>query len=180
MGTMLASQNPEAAQRLADESLPMPQVGTMVHFHPLPSEVRRNRTLLGALVIFADADNRTLDLAVFRDVDLSDSIGVQRVPEWNGNDRGWSRIQAAPAGEASDFAVLRADLDELRGLILGDFKKPDASVLDMINELDERAEKMEKHLKARPVLKPLKSAKVEPAPESDKVPARRGRPRRAA
>lgn len=155
-----------------------PDVSDWVIYQPRRGMIRRGRNRVAALVVHRHPDARLLDLAIF--YEANDTLDDQRVPEATGEERGWlvkawpneSQVPAVVEGYVAreEIGVLRQDIADLRTLILGDFNKPEHSVLDLLSMLDERVDVMERAA-AKPKRKrgrPAK-AKVTPAPAEPKA-----------
>jgi hypothetical protein len=142
----LATENPSAAAQIGHEHDPMPGVGQMVLYRPRPTDVKRGRTVLPAMVLWGDPDNRTLELFVISDA--NDQINQERVPESMGeHERGWVRMPATEATGASDgaeVAALRAELEALREQVFGTNEMDDGALADAVMEFDARIAKLEK------------------------------------
>lgn len=165
MGHMLSTVNPDAAARIGRENDPLPGVGTIVHYRPRPTDVKRGRWVVPAIVLTADQDNRTLDLFVI--YDANDQITQERVPESPGDhERGWARIpspavtgapfMASATGDLSEAdlrpgaiqydqaAILRADLTALREQVFGDNEPEDGNLAEAVLGFEARIAKLEK------------------------------------
>lgn len=178
MSTTLATVNPEAAARLAD-SRPLPGVGEWVIYYPRSGEVQRGRKRLPALVMAVDESNRLLELVIIRGA--NDVLEQDRIPERMGEDRGWERMAAIATGLPEDapmtfnhapqeVAALREGMDSLRNLILGGYEQPDKSVLELVDALDERTDRLERaiHDQVQASLAPKPRDKPGPKPKVKK------------
>lgn len=130
---------------------PLPDIGDMVLFWPRAGDVRRGRTREPALVIWRHEAERLLDLVVVREA--NDVINQERVPERVGSDRGWTvkePINADPVDDpfaeepGEDVEALRSEVGDLRKVLLGEIEAPVAPVLELIDALDERLDKLER------------------------------------
>ncbi|HSV24353.1 MAG TPA: hypothetical protein VLJ17_15160 [Xanthobacteraceae bacterium] len=138
-----------------------PDVSDWVIYQPRRGTIRRGRNRVAALVVHRYPDARLLDLAIF--YEASDTLDDQRVPEAVGEERGWIRKGGPPRMVVGDdilgaddsrpgsiewkrdgLDTLRQEVADLRALILGDYDTPPASILDMMNTLDERLDALAK------------------------------------
>lgn len=134
---MLSSVNPDAVERIEEDTRPLPGVGQMVRYYPRMGEVRNGKPTVPALVLGGDVVNRTLDLLVFFESD--DFIGQQHVPRRRGEDRGWEPVDRA----AKPFEELDAFKAEVGEAMFGEHFKPENSLLDLIESLRARVEVLE-------------------------------------
>jgi hypothetical protein len=165
LGHYLQTENSTAADQIGHEHDPLPPIGTVVHYHPRPTDVKRGRTVMPAMVLWQNQD-RTLELLII--ADANDQINQERVPESpSEHERGWSRIpsQTAQAGQdGGAVAALRADLETLREQVLGGYVPDEAlPVVDAIFEIRDRLTALEEKPAPRPRGRP-KKAKAKPVP----------------
>lgn len=151
MGHLLETLNPDAAARMNGEGLSLPGVSDVVLYHPRPGEVRQGRVTVPAIVLKRDVENRHLELLVIHHSD--DLITQERVAEYIEGDRGWSR---RPGGDSAVIEALTAQVAALTALVIGDFEKPETSILAMLAEVDERVGAIE-DAQAPPVRQPAPS-----------------------
>lgn len=146
MSVMLATQNPEAAARLA-ANRPLPNVGDMLMYHLRPGEIRAGRRDIPAIVLDRDADNQLLKLLVI--YDHQDMMTLDRVPQRIGDDQGWE----ARGGDSAALAELRAELTamreeietfklELAETLFGNWAKPDISYEDRLRAVELNPEQL--------------------------------------
>jgi hypothetical protein len=147
---------------------PVPDIGDIVIFHPRRGEMLRGRTRLAAIVTHRDIDTRLLELLVIRDP--LDHLGQERVPEWNGRDRGWEPKYRDPIDQAF---VETDDVATLRDIVLGDFVDPKASVMQMLADLDDSVEALTKRLRAVEAATPTLKAPKAPAKKAAKAAKKR-------
>ena len=150
MGHLLATVNPEAADRSNGGGRPMPGVGEPVLYHPRAGEVRQGRKVVPAIVLAVDTDNRLLELLIIHAAD--DMITQNRVAEHVEGDRGWSRLPAS--GDAALIETMQSHIERLENWnaafqdrlmsIFGDFLVPKGeSVMSLIDKLDGRIGELE-------------------------------------
>lgn len=167
MSHLLETSNPGAAQEIKDANpappqpvqavpaldhpaperviglMPLPQVSDMVLYHPRGGEVRRGRKVVPALVIWRDEEARELDLCLIHEA--NDVRQIERAREWpGGEERGWeAKGDAVPGFVGGDVDVLRAEIAELRSIVLGEYLAPEeGSILAMLDALDQRVDAM--------------------------------------
>jgi hypothetical protein len=145
MGHLLATVNPEAARQI-DDRRPLPRIGQPVVYHPRPSEIRRGRTEIPAIVLAVDEHNRRLELMVM--FEAADMITQPSVPEHVAGDRGWSYLPDQVTDEIAalreENAQLRNKLDVLTAMVCGDFQMPEGeSVLSLLDIQDGRVTALE-------------------------------------
>lgn len=149
MSHLLSTVNPAAAAaiRPAAEALPLPPIGSTVVYTMRAGHGRMGRNRFPAIV--QDHTERgTLSLTVIIDAsDLSDEILVER--EAVGRETHcWQLVEAnftvsaAPA-ETGELQALRDQVAELRNVILGDYETPSISLIDILQDFENR-------LKAKP------------------------------
>ena len=160
MSTMLATKNPQAADRIARENDPLPGVATMVRYHCRKGEMRSGRDTFPAIVMRADQGARKLKLIVLLDFD--DIIGQDDVPEWVEGDRGWEQLATAgPATESQIRAELAAYKALVQNWLFGKFEPVfETSFMDVLNEFEQRISKLETAAPREP--KPVKAKPQKP------------------
>lgn len=171
MSTLLATHNPDAAERI-NNPRPLPGPGDVVLYHMRRGAMRAGQTTVPAFVLAADADNRQLRLLVIFGQD--DMLTEERVPERTGSDYGWTvkagadaqieALQNEVAGLRADIAGMSDGLEafklELAQTLFGDHDKPAESFEDRLILLDkavkiclQEANKMAVASKAKPKAK---------------------------
>lgn len=151
---------PPEGERAADVWGPYdPDVSDTIIYQPRRGEIRRGRKRIAAIVTHRYPEARLFDLAII--FEASDMLDQQRVPEAVGEERGWivkhpiiaafedialsaSRVAGANENETPENQAmeLKAEISQLRALVLGSFDMPENSVLDMINDIDGRVDKI--------------------------------------
>lgn len=186
MSTLLSTFNPQAAQEIRDANQvppppvqepvvvepapplretgtgPLPGIGDIVLYHPRGSEARRGRTTVPAIVIWRDEEGRQLELCIVHEA--NDVRQIERVREWPGGaERGWEAkggsVTVNRVGvEESALDGLKAEVAELRAIVLGDFERPNDSILEMLDDLDGRLDALGKQVNAagKPAVIPAK------------------------
>lgn len=137
MGHLLQTVNPEAHERIINPA-PLPAVGMPVTYHPRQGEMRQGRSVVAALVTGRDEANELLDLVVVFDAD--DFISQQRIPRWNGTDRGWEPIEGL--GQKA-MAKLESFKTELSEVLFGQNPKPVVDFLTRLAKIEERLDLLE-------------------------------------
>lgn len=148
MSLMLATTNPDAAERASTPARPMPEAGDVVLYHMRPGAMRAGQTSVPGFVLAVDRDNRQLKLLVIFGQD--DMLTEERVPERIGTDYGWVIKSSADA----QVSALRAEVESLKGEIaamsdgleafklelaqtlFGDHDKPEISFVDRMDALE--------------------------------------------
>jgi hypothetical protein len=179
LGHLLSSINATAAAELQGHVEPLPRVSDIVLYRPRRSEVKRGRTVMPAMVIWANEDSRTLELFVI--AGANDQINQEKVPEspcegeW-----GWVRRpeSAAPSFVVPDgfeltegemqqpghiqyvpepVAKLRAELDALREQVWGDNEPAEGNLAEAVMGFEKRLAKFEKQAAKRKPGRPKNS-----------------------
>lgn len=142
MSVMLATQNPEAHERLA-RNAPLPEVGEPVRYYPRHGERRQGRDAVPAVVVKVDHENERVDLIVIYDAE--DRRDMQNVPERRGDDHGFELLPNAAAVERR----LENFMTEMAGVLFGDQPKPESgSMLEAMGSIWDKLDEIENALKA--------------------------------
>jgi hypothetical protein len=192
---------PQPEEGVPSEPVMLPPVSTLVIYHPRKGEIIRGRKEVAAIVVHRDEANGWVDLVAFHDA--QDWRDCERVRPWpGGEERGFSVPQRHmivplppgmnPGDMQAPGAVVWPDnlamreitsiVDDVRSevakcveLVLGGFERPEMSVLDMINSLNERCDELEKRaVMATKEISPTKMRRQRPEPA--KVDRKRERP----
>lgn len=136
-------------------------VGTVVLYHGRVGSMRQGRTEFPAVVLKQHPDDGTLDLLVW--FEAEDQIWEQRVQPWTEANPGhsWSYVGRPEDMAEEDIEVFNAvsDLDaslknafnildtQLKALVkqmYGDWNAPDKSMIEYLNDFDERLTALER------------------------------------
>lgn len=151
MSTMLATQNPEAAAAIGDQSLP--GVGVWVVFHHMPGQHRAGMLEVPALVMASDRNNGFLRLALWYAPD--DIVMKDRVYRRAGSEAGWEyaddgrRADPIDAPFTDDPGLTASEelslfKDELAETLFGEGKtKPEVPLFELMAQLDKRVSALE-------------------------------------
>lgn len=166
-GHYLETMNPEAVDQIGGAAETLPDIGTTVVFLPRPGEGRSGRMEFPAVVMFHEADRRSLGLLVKYAVD--DEVEYHSVQQasdtldWPA----WRHIRGAEPEKfdpsrlnqiRKDLDAVRKKLDETLGKIYGDWAAPSGSMMDFLVKFEGTLKAMDKRLAALEP-KPAKKAK---------------------
>jgi hypothetical protein len=159
---LLASVNKEAAERIEDPAMDAPDIGTMVVYIPRAGIMRMGRREFPGIVLGHD-EHGHLDLFVL--MEPEDMMMEQHVrPQLNDEGHAWRHVDLPPIEGEEDAEALRsqvrdlkseleaekgnvealrtvagqirAEVAELRKIVLGNFKPADLSVYDLLAEFE--------------------------------------------
>lgn len=129
-----------AAIQPAAKSLPLPPIGAAVMYTMRPGHGRNGRTKFPALVQ-AHRDGRQLDLTVIIDAgDFSDETFVAEAGP-GAEQHCWEASAPVGGADPAELAALRAEIAELRHIMLGDYEAPSISFIDVLVEFETKLNK---------------------------------------
>lgn len=128
-------------------------VGTVVKYHGRVGSMRQGRTEFPAFVLRQHPDDGTLDLLVF--FEAEDMIWEQRVQPWSVNNPGhsWEFIERPDEPvtwtdvHVREIEQLGASMSKLRQQMYGDYRAPDKSMIEYLDDFDKRLSKLEAKLR---------------------------------
>ena len=158
MGHLLSSVNKLAADRIEDPTLGAPDVGTMVVYIARTGLQRRGKREFPAIVLGTDEDG-FLELFVLMEPEdmMLESHVRPRESEFQDQGHCWRHVDLPPidqdneAVEALGEAVraqalviegLKADIAEVRKLILGTYQPAKLAVYDLLAEFEGKLKKL--------------------------------------
>jgi hypothetical protein len=150
MGHLLSSVNKAAAERIEDPAMDAPDIGTMVVYKPRAGIMRMGRTEFPAIVLGHD-ENGHLDLFVL--MEPEDMMMESHVrPQLNDEGHSWRHVDLPPVDEdlidqlnkaaernlqlEAEQADMKAELAELRKIVLGDYNPAKLSVYELLHEFE--------------------------------------------
>jgi hypothetical protein len=130
-------------------------VGNRVVYHGRMGSMRQGRTEFPAIVLKQHEDDGSLDLIV--EYEAEDRIWEQRVKPYSEAQPGHcythvEPIDPDPEAEFADeterrFEVIKALVRELKQQMYGDYEAPDKSMIEYLDDFDQRLKKVEKMLR---------------------------------
>lgn len=185
MAHLLKTMNKEIAEHLDEEGQPRPGLGEMVIYYPRPGELRAGAGHYTAIVTRVNEDD-TLDLVVVYDAD--DLVGQRHIPRRSPDGGlGWERIARKKRDDAAGWSERVRSLEEqvamLTKVLLGGYEAPRESILQILDEHEDRLEAIAPTLSAaRPeASKPKKPKQKQPkaaakaAPKPPAIGLKRGK-----
>lgn len=152
MSHLLASVNKEAAERIEDPTMDAPDISTMVVYIPRNGVQRMGRREFPAIVLGHDQDG-FLDLFVL--MEPEDMMLESHVrPQLNEEGHSWRYPELPPVDEetegrmselasankalSEEVEALRAQIAEVRKLVVGDYNPAELSVYSLLHEFESK------------------------------------------
>lgn len=148
MGHLLATVNPEAAERIEDASAGAPDVGTVVVYIARSGMQRMGRREFPAFVLGHDEEG-FLDLFVLMEPEdmIMESHVRPRASDQQEQGHCWRHVELDEPADAAELrqaveeqgetiAALRSEISDIKRLLLGDYKPADLSVYDLLAEFE--------------------------------------------
>jgi hypothetical protein len=148
MSHLLSSVNPEAAERIENPAMDAPDIATMVVYRARRGIMRMGRTEFPAIVLGHDEEGWLELLVMMEPEDMMLESHVRPLVEGN-TDQGhcWRHVEDDRTIEIEDLKVsvdtlaeslevARREIDDLKKLILGDYKPAKLSVYDLLAEFE--------------------------------------------
>lgn len=152
MSHLLASVNPEAAERITDAAAGAPDVGTMVVYMARAGMRRMGRTEFPAIVLGHDIDGFLELFVLMEPEDMIMESHVRAFERYEGIDRDqvghmWRHVEEdvpedvaelqAQVGQLKEgLEAAQSQISDLKKLLLGDYKPAKLSVYDLLAEFE--------------------------------------------